>query len=30
MTEIKQLNWQRDDFENIEEVCEGDFWNQKV
>lgn len=30
MTEIKQLNWQRDDFENIEEAWEGDFWNQKV
>jgi len=29
MTEIKQLNWQRDDFENIEEAWEGDLWDRR-
>lgn len=29
MTEIKQLNWQRDNFENIEEAWEGDLWERK-
>jgi len=29
MTEIKQLNWQRDDFENIKEAWEGDLWERK-
>jgi len=30
MTEIKQLNWQHDNFENIEKAWEGDLWDQKV
>lgn len=29
MTEIKQLNWQRDNFENIEKAWEGDLWERK-
>ena len=29
MIEIKQLNWQRDDFENIEEAWEGDLWDRR-
>ena len=29
MTEIKQLNWQRDNFENIEEAWDGDLWERK-
>ncbi|NNH00929.1 P-loop NTPase fold protein [Acinetobacter sp. ANC 5414] len=29
MTEIKQLNWQRDNFENIEEAWEGDLWERQ-
>lgn len=29
MTVIKQLNWQRDDFENIEEAWEGDLWDRR-
>lgn len=29
MTEIKQLNWQRDNFENIEEAWDGDLWGRK-
>lgn len=29
MTELKQLNWQRDNFENIEEAWEGDLWERK-
>lgn len=29
MTEIKQLSWQRDNFENIEEAWEGDLWERK-
>ena len=29
MTEIKQLNWQRDNFENIEEAWKGDLWDRR-
>jgi hypothetical protein len=29
MTELKQLNWQRDNFENIEEAWEGDLWDRE-
>ncbi|OAL78560.1 P-loop ATPase [Acinetobacter sp. SFB] len=29
MTEIKQLNWAKDDFENIEAAWEGDLWDRK-
>ena len=29
MTEQNQLNWQRDNFENIEEAWQGDLWDRK-
>lgn len=29
MTEIKQLNWQRDNLENIQDAWEGDLWDRK-
>lgn len=29
MTEIKQLNWAKDDFENIEEAWKGDLWDRR-
>ena len=29
MTEIKQLNWAKDDFENIEEAWDGDLWERE-
>ena len=29
MTEQNQLNWQRDNFKNIEEAWQGDLWERK-
>ena len=29
MTEQNQLNWQRDNFESIEEAWQGDLWDRQ-